>query len=487
MLALHFELGHDFSKAVRYLCMAAESSARRFSTREAASYLTRALELVDRLPSDVQSATRLKLLVQRAWAWRAGGDFFRSLEDLNAMVAHAVETGHLREEVSGLVDLSRFVLYVDRRQCLPLAERALAKSRPIDDAAFRALVQGNVANLYLMLRGWRTEDAEFCREAVKLIGESQDVSMRLRRCSMEMVLEFLSSNYPACCGATRRGRELARMLGDVYLFVLYNTVEAFALLYLGEWGQVRKSVASALAIAERNVNPQAAALCQLTIGWLHAEAADFENAARRAEEALNPVVEANPFTFFVGRSLLVRAYVGLRNLPAAKKHLDAMERRIEVDGVAMESLIVPQYLLSRCEYWLEDGDMDQAQRAAARLQEVAVAAPDRPFLALSHLVMAKVAIAAGDSHAANVHLCHAISLVRDTQLPLAAWRVYATAANFCESRGESEKAAKYRGRSDQIVRSLANSLEPNDPLRSVGFLARAEISSSHHGDPDGVS
>ena len=89
------------------------------------------------------------------------------------------------------------------------------------------------------------------------------------------------------------------------------------------------------------MNAQASALCRLTIGWLHAEAQDFESAVRCAEETLNPAVEANPFNFFVGRSLLVRAYVGLRNLPLARKHLDAIERRIEIDGVAMESLVIP--------------------------------------------------------------------------------------------------------------------------------------------------
>ena len=82
-LALHFELGHDFPKALRYLGLAAESSARRFSTREAAGYLTRALELVLILPAGAQVATRLKLLLQRAWIWRAGGDFVRSLDDLD--------------------------------------------------------------------------------------------------------------------------------------------------------------------------------------------------------------------------------------------------------------------------------------------------------------------------------------------------------------------------------------------------------------------
>ena len=404
VLARHFELGHDFAKALRYLGLAAESSARRFSTREAASYLSRALELVPHLPIELQAPARLKLLLQRAWAWRAGGDLSRSIEDLSAMVAYAIETGHPREEVSGLVDLSRFCLYVDRRQCLPFAEQAFAKSRTIDDPAFRALVQGNLANLNLMVAGWQTENADFCRQAIKLIAESQDLSMRLRRCSMEMVLEFLSSNYPASCDATRRGKELARMVGDVYLFVLYNTVEAFALLYSGEWGKVQESVASALAISERNVNPQASALCRLTIGWLHAEAHEFESAARHAEEVLNPMIEANPFSFFVGRNLLVRTYIGLRNLPLARQHLDAMERRVEVDGVPMESLVVPQYLLNRFDYWFEVGDLNQAQEAATRLHEVTATAPDRPFVALSHNAMAKVAMATKNSQAARSHL-----------------------------------------------------------------------------------
>jgi DNA-binding winged helix-turn-helix (wHTH) protein/tetratricopeptide (TPR) repeat protein len=470
-LALHFELGHDFPKAVRYLGLAAESSARRFSTREAASYLTRALELLIHLPAEVQPATRLKLLLQRAWAWRAGGTFPRSLEDLTAMVTHAVETGHLREEINGLVDLSRFCLYVDRRRCLPLAEQAFAKSRAIDDPVFKALVQGNVANLSLMLRGWRAEDADFCRRAAKLIAESPDLSMRMRRCSMEMVVEFLSSNYLACCDATRRGRELASMVGDVYLFAIYETVEAFALLYLGEWGQVQKSVASTLAIAQRNLNPQASALCRLTIGWLYAEAQDFESAVSCAQETLNPAVETNPFSFFIGRTLLARAYIGLRNLPLVRTHLDAIEQRIEIGGVPMESLILPHHLLNCCEYWLEVGNLEQAQKAAVRLHELTAAAPDRPFLALSYNVMARAAMATGNSQAARSHLSRAMGIVRTAWFPLAAWRVHATAASFYESCGKPEKAAKYRCRLDQIVGSVINSLEPIDPLRSVAFLA----------------
>ncbi|MCI4680784.1 AAA family ATPase [Rhodoblastus acidophilus] len=471
-LALHFELGRDFPKAVRYLGLAAESSARRFGAREAASYLTRAINLVPQLPAEAEASTRLKILLQRAWVWRAAGDFVRALGDLAAMVAHGRETGHLRDEINGLVNLSRFHLYVDRRQCLPFAEQAVERSRAMDDAAIRAFARGNLANLNLMLRGWRTEDAHSCHQAAMLIDESQDFSARMRRCSMDMVLHFLSSDYTACCDATIKGRELTRMVGDVYLFVIFNTVEAFARLYLGEWGKVRQMAGSALAISKRNVNVQASVLCRLTIAWLHCEAQEFECAAKQVEETLNPAVEANPFNFFIGRVLLAKIYLGQGNLPLARQQLEVLERKIEFDGVAMESTVIQHYFLSRCDYWFESGNMEQAQKEAARLQEITATAPDRQFLSYAHEAMARIAMVRGDSRAAASHLRQAISIVRNARLPLAAWRIYATAARFFESHGDAGRAARFRKRSEEIVNSLANSLEPDDPLRSAALFTR---------------
>jgi DNA-binding winged helix-turn-helix (wHTH) protein/tetratricopeptide (TPR) repeat protein len=471
VVARHFELGRDFPKAIHYLGAAAEGSARRFSTREAANYLSRALELVPNLPPEFRVTTRLKLLLQRAWAWRASGDFLNSLQDLSAVVAHAAENGHVREEVNALVDLSRFCLYVDRRQSLPVAEQALVKSRAIDDAAFSALVQGNVANLKLMLCGWDPENADLAERASALITGEQDLSMRLRRCSMEMVLEFLRANYPACCDATSRGKELARLVGDVYLFVLYESVEAFAQIYLGEWGQAQKNLVSALAISERNANPQAVALCHLAIGWLYSEAEEYGSASRRAEDALGPIIEANPFTFFVGRNLLARAYVRMGDLPRARQHLDAMERRMEVDRVPMESLVIPHYLLTCCDYWIAIGDLDRAQSSASQFHEVTSAAPDRPFLALCYEAMARIAVLKHDAQLAGGHLSAAMSIVRRARFPHAAWRVYRTTAVVYESLGQAQRAAKWRDRSSQVIASLAETLDPGDPLRSASFFA----------------
>jgi hypothetical protein len=80
----------------------------------------------------------------------------------------------------------------------------------------------------------------------------------------------------------------------------------------------------------------------------------------------------------------------------------------------------------------------------------------------------------GNSETAASQLLEAISIVRRARLPLAAWRVYATAADLYESLSDEARAVKWRRRSQQIIRSLKNSLKPGDPLRSAAFFSRAE-------------
>ena len=63
-LALHFEQGQDYRKAVNYLRQAAENAARRYANLEAIGYLTRALELAGQLPEAEGASTRAAVLEQ---------------------------------------------------------------------------------------------------------------------------------------------------------------------------------------------------------------------------------------------------------------------------------------------------------------------------------------------------------------------------------------------------------------------------------------
>ena len=204
-IGMHFEAGRESGKAIRYLSQAAESSARRFSVHEAEAYLSRALDLSPFLAEQTQAKTRLRLLLQRAWTFRAGGDFAAALGDLAAIVALAREAGDIREEIGGLVNLSRVQLFFDRRRCLEFAEEAVERAGASDEAMTGTLAAGNLANLRLLLLPWREDDAETSRHAELMSDDGQDVRARLRTYSSRMMRSLLSSQYAACVEATRPG------------------------------------------------------------------------------------------------------------------------------------------------------------------------------------------------------------------------------------------------------------------------------------------
>ncbi len=466
VLALHFEEGRNFPKAVRYLAEAAENSTRRFANHEAANYLTRALAYVDRLPHDEERIDiRLQLLHQRGWARRSAGDLAGSLADIAATVSAAAEADRPHVEITGLLDLSRFCLYVDRGRCLELAEEALVKSRSLDDEILKALVQGNSSNLILLLKGWQSEEAELCRQALATTARSNDPRIALRRCSIASVLGFLTSDYRACCVATKFGQELAQEIGDLYLFAIYNMLEAFAYLHCGEWRALRESVTAALALSENNANREAAVLSRLTLGWLHAEALDFAGAKRLAEAALDPAAEKNPFNFFLGRNLMAKAALGLRDYDAAHAQFQQIKHKIEVEGVCMDTSFYPQYYFNLCEYWIEVGNLLRAQEQAETLKSHVAQTGERTYLALSHRALAQVAWLQGRLEDAGVEFDQAIGIVEASETALAGWRVHSSAAEFYAGVGDSEKAAASEARCRELIAALAAMFDEDDPRR----------------------
>jgi tetratricopeptide (TPR) repeat protein len=227
---------------------------------------------------------------------------------------------------------------------------------------------------------------------------------------------------------------------------------------------------------EKNANTQGSVLCHLALGWLHAEALDFERAKKCCEEVLNAEVETNPFTFFIGRNLMAKACIGLRDYPGALAQFHDIQGRIDADGVGMDSTICPHFYSNFCQYWLETGDLARAREQAARLYEISALPAERTYLALSHSLLAKIAMAERKFDEAKAHVLKAVSIVEQSNLPLAAWRVYATAATLYDGTGELAEAVASRRISRQVIDSLCDSLGQGEPLRAIllsRYLAEA--------------
>ena len=67
-----------------------------------------------------------------------------------------------------------------------------------------------------------------------------------------------------------------------------------------------------------------------------------------------------------------------------------------------------------------------------------------------------------------------LSAMEGFEVPLAAWRVHATASEFYDRMGEQDSAAKHRELSRATIMKLADSLPAEEPLRKT-FLSAPMI------------
>jgi hypothetical protein len=117
------------------------------------------------------------------------------------------------------------------------------------------------------------------------------------------------------------------------------------------------------------------------------------------------------------------------------------------------------------EYWLAQGDRGQAHAHATSLCQRAAAASERTFRAIGHRLRAEIALAEQAWEEAQAQVSQALAIIKGAEVPLAAWRVYATAAALHERRGHSTEAEAFRCRGAEVIHALTDSLDETDPLR----------------------
>jgi hypothetical protein len=90
-------------------------------------------------------------------------------------------------------------------------------------------------------------------------------------------------------------------------------------------------------------------------------------------------------------------------------------------------------------------------------------------------VLAKTALAEQQWEQAEAELLQALAVLEEAEAPLAAWRVYASAAQFYEQRGRSTEARQYWTRSAAVRTRLADSLGNTRELRQslLAYLPEA--------------
>jgi DNA-binding winged helix-turn-helix (wHTH) protein len=479
-LAYHFEQAADWPRAVDYLQQAAQIAGRRYAHRQADALLARALELVSHLSGAQRAQAEPQLLVALA-AHRAAAFDMRAIDTYETLVARAADHGLIDVQARALLDLSYFSSLTSAERGLDAVQRALRLSAE-QDPAMRARTRAICAFRRLSVSGWNTQDALEFRAGLAQLHKGQD-SVALDFGQLEAShIQFLSGEY-------RDARRLALEVRAKWLApgtnpnlrIEYYRSDALALLplvFLGEWGPALDEFAAAMTEARKNVNENNILWLQVHQALLHLHALDFMGVLAICRSALallrDPALRAAPPPQ-LRRALICAgsASAAVGDYARALEDFSAAASDMDRQTVFLDWYWRMPLAAGLTELWLAKGDRVRARLEAERLLEMSLATEERTWQGLAWEINARVALANRDEARARDCIARGVSTVQGFEVPLAAWKVHATAAHIEGESGHLESAHLHRDASRTTIMRLANSLPEQEPLRKIFLSAPA--------------
>jgi hypothetical protein len=161
---------------------------------------------------------------------------------------------------------------------------------------------------------------------------------------------------------------------------------------------------------------------------------------------------------------------------AVGKYESAVEHLLAVRAIMDRSAVIFVWLWrmpiesALAEVWLAKGDLTRARPQAERSLKIALATAEHTWQALAWELNARVAMAELDLTRAQNCTANGLCAMEGFEVPLAAWRVHATAAEIYRRMKSRELEERHLALSRETVMKLANSLPAEEPLRQT-FLS----------------
>lgn len=474
-LAHHFEESRDWSRAIKYLRLVAETAGRRYAPREAAATLQHAVELSRKLPDAERSGIETEILTKLAGIYLVSFDM-RVVETCELLAARAAHYGLIDVEIRALIDMAYPLSWISSERCLKVLDRATELSARQKDPLMRARTRAGCLVRRIWAGGWNARDADECRRAVAEIRQAGDPFLLASHLIDYNFIQWVSSEYREA--QHNAVESLAILVNRVeenpYLSTAYwqsQFILPWSLLYVGEWGEMLQEINVGIAMADRNGDAYRAQTLRLYQAWLHLQAMDFAGVVEICDSVLPLLAEPprRPWGRFC-LVLLGSAHRALGNHLLARDHLFTLRDELDHHAVIHDWIHRMVLQSALAELWLAKGDLQQARAETEKFLDVTQQTAERTWQALAWEMSARVAMAELDITRAQDSVAKGLATMEGFEVPLASWRVNAIAAEFHERAGDRELAEYHLGLSRDTIMKLANSLPPEEPLRKT-FLS----------------
>ena len=286
-------------------------------------------------------------------------------------------------------------------------------------------------------------------------------------------LYFFQSEYERAIEVETEGRQYASELRDGFLLLTAMFFHGLSKANLGQMSEALAILDEGMRLARRNGDLFWHPRMPNCIGWIHRELQDFEGAFKYDQEG-----------FEIGHDchVLEAEANSLINLGIDYTHAGRPEETVSAfhqvrDIFERDAWFRWRYNIrlhaAMAEHALYQGETKKAREITDQLLAAATKCEVHKYIAVAHQLMARIAVAEGDTAIAESEFGAALEELGRFPAPLVAWKTYANLAQLKHSVGDFDATHAAYAQAAAIVKDIAANVQ-DESLREL-FLESAAV------------
>ena len=472
-LAVHFERGRDFARAVACLVEAGDNATHKYANSEAEAHYSRALTLVEKLPPADQLQQYLVLFRKRGAVNFALSRFDQSAGDYRRMLERAREAGSPSLECAALIALSSALFWSHKMEEMSLRTGEALQAADRAGSATLRIETGVLIGLKHLCYGELSDAADLMEVNIRSARAGGHKPGLLGSLAWRGALHFFQSEYARAETLLTESYALASELRDGFSLLISLFFLGLLRGNLGRMSEALNTLNEAIAMARRNGDRFWFPRLPNCIGWIHRELGDFSGAFEHDRHGVEVAREHHVLE--AEANSLINVGIDYTRAHASEKSVAAFEQ-VE-DIFHRDAWFRWRYNIrhqaARSEHWLSQGDLTQAAEYASRLFDMAGEFKARKYVAVAHKLRAEIALARGAGAEAAVELNSALDLLLGYPVPVLEWKVLAALGRVHSAGSDRARAREAFSRSAAIIQQISRNA-PDEKFRAT-FLDCGEV------------
>jgi tetratricopeptide (TPR) repeat protein len=468
-IAMHFEEGRQYEPAITHLIVAAQIASRRYAHREAMAVLEHARALLPKTTPQSRPKLEREILARIANVHYTLGEMQLSVEAYESLASRAAESGDRESEADALMALSHPASFVDPRRAISACQRSAQIAAEIRNSTLTAQAELLSACWRILLEGWAEEAGQTCDRAISALVQLGAEMPAYGRLLYARVLVYCSEYPRAIENAEQALQELTG--GDrLWAAPAALYAKASALGHLGRLGESQKTLTRGFELARKDNNAEWIGALRYTSFWLKWHTFDVEGMRRIASD----ISDAGPSGLSQQMQIQLKIAQGFADLAAEQYEAARQYFEAVLDERTHAVLLWRSRMFARrglSEAWLALGELAKARIEADRLTASVRNSRDLYMAAFAWEYSARLALASGAWGSAEQDILHALEILKKAEIPVAAWRVHATAWDVYQ-RMESSNAEIQRAKAQSVILQIAGSMREFESLRESFLSAK---------------